>query len=260
MDDLGKGDLAGRRALVTGGGTGIGEQFARTLAGAGATVVICGRRLEPLQAAAAAINASGGEVVPVQADVTSEEDVRRLAAEAGAVDILVNNAGGGKRKPWAEVTSDDWREVMALNLDAPFRLAQLFVPPMIERGWGRVVNVSSVYGVVTGNPWFYPQMDWDSVSYVTSKHAVIGLSKYLAGRTARTGVTVNTISPGMFPDTEANLPHSSEESRRRVCDFTPVGRTGDVADLSSALLFLVSPESSFVTGQNVIVDGGWTIW
>jgi NAD(P)-dependent dehydrogenase (short-subunit alcohol dehydrogenase family) len=95
---------------------------------------------------------------------------------------------------------------------------------------------------------------------VTSKHAVIGLSKYLAGRTARTGVTVNTISPGMFPDTEANRVHSSDESRRRVCAFTPMGRTGDVADLSSALMFLVSPDSSFVTGQNVIVDGGWTLW
>jgi len=139
-------------------------------------------------------------------------------------------------------------------------LAQLLVPGMIERGWGRVINISSVYGLVTGNPFFYSDFDWDSPAYVTSKHALIGLSKYLAVRTGDTGVTVNTISPGMFPFTEANAARISAESMRRLREFTPARRPGDVQDLASALLFLASPDSSFVTGQNIVVDGGWTLW
>lgn len=251
--------LAGRRALVTGGGTGIGQQLARTLALAGADVVICGRRSGPLAEAAAEIAALGGAVTAVEADVTSEDDLQRLAA-AGPVDILVNNAGYGRIGPWTEVTMDGWRDVLAVNLDAPFRLSQLLVPPMVERGWGRVVNIASVYGMVTGNPYMYPQFEWDNCAYVTSKHALLGLSKYLAVRTGGTGVTVNAISPGMFPFTEANRDRSSAESLDRLRQFTPEGRTGEVRELASALLFLVSPDSTFVTGQNIVVDGGWTLW
>ncbi len=252
-------DLSGRRALVTGGGTGIGQQLARTLALAGADVVICGRRPGPLAEAAAVIEALGGTVSAVEADVTSEDDLRRLAA-IGPVDILVNNAGYGRIGPWTEVTMDGWHDVLAVNLDAPFRLSQLFVPPMVERGWGRVVNIASVYGMVTGNPYMYPQFEWDNCAYVTSKHALLGLSKYLAVRTGGTGVTVNAISPGMFPFTEANRDRSPEESLNRLRQFTPEGRTGEVRELASALLFLVSPGSTFVTGQNIVVDGGWTLW
>lgn len=191
--------------LITGGGTGIGRQFTESLAGAGAHVVICGRRAEPLAQAVAEITAAGGAATAVTADVSSEDDRRRLAAAAGPVDVLVNN-------------------------------------------------------LVTGNPFFYPDFDWDSPAYVTSKHALIGLSKYLAVRTGDTGVTVNTISPGMFPFTEANAARISAESMRRLREFTPARRPGDIEDLASALLFLASPDSSFVTGQNIVVDGGWTLW
>jgi NAD(P)-dependent dehydrogenase (short-subunit alcohol dehydrogenase family) len=252
-------DLSGRRALVTGGGTGIGRQLARTLALAGADVVICGRRSGPLEEAATEIAAVGGAATAIEADITSEDDLGRLVA-AGPVDILVNNAGCGRIGPWTEVTMDGWHDVLAVNLDAPFRLSQLLVPPMVERGWGRVVNIASVYGMVTGNPYMYPQFEWDNCAYVTSKHALLGLSKYLAARTGGTGVTVNAISPGMFPFTEANRDRSPEESLRRLRRFTPEGRTGEVRELASALLFLVSPDSTFVTGQNIVVDGGWTLW
>lgn len=252
-------DLSGRRALVTGGGTGIGRQLAQTLALAGADVVICGRRSGPLEEAAAEIAAMGGAVTAIEADVTSEDDLGRLIA-TGPVDILVNNAGYGRIGPWTEVTMDGWHDVLAVNLDAPFRLSQLLVPPMVEQGWGRVVNIASVYGMVTGNPYMYPQFEWDNCAYVTSKHALLGLSKYLAVRTGGTGVTVNAISPGMFPFTEANQDRSPEESLRRLRQFTPEGRTGEIRELASALLFLVSPDSTFVTGQNIVVDGGWTLW
>lgn len=250
---------AGRRALVTGGGTGIGRQLAQTLALAGADVVICGRRLAPLEEAAAEIIGLGGAVRAVAADVTSEDDLARIVA-AGPFDILVNNAGYGSIEPWTEITPEGWHDVLAVNLDAPFRLSQLLVPPMVQRGWGRVVNIASVYGMVAGNPYMYPDFEWDNCAYVTSKHALIGLSKYLAVRTGGTGVTVNAISPGMFPLTEANRDRSPEESLRRLRQFTPEGRTGEVQELASALLFLVSPDSTFVTGQNIAVDGGWTLW
>lgn len=263
MDDVGSPagatSLAGKRALVTGGGTGIGRAFTEALVEHGADVVICGRRLEPLESLARELGTGGPTVTPVRCDVTVDADLRALLDASGQVDILVNNAGYGMQGRWTDVPLSEWREVMAVNVDAPFRLAQLFVPAMIERGWGRVVNISSVYGVVVGNPYFY-DFEWDAASYVTSKHALIGLSKYLAVRTGGTGVTVNTLSPGMFPYTEANIDHVTPEDIARTSQFTPMKRVGDVKDLQTALLYLVSPGSSFVTGQNVIVDGGWTIW
>jgi gluconate 5-dehydrogenase len=112
---------------------------------------------------------------------------------------------------------------------------------------------------VAGNPDLY-DFDWDACSYVTSKHALVGLSKYLAVRAGGTGVTVNALSPGMFPYTEANIDLVKAEGIERTSRWTPVKRVGDVNDLRSAILFLVSPGSSFVTGQNIVVDGGWTIW
>ena len=251
--------LLGRRALVTGGGTGIGRAFTEALSEHGAELVICGRRAAPLEAVAAELRSRGRVVTSVPCDVTSEEGRKSLMTAAGEIDILVNNAGYGLQAPWTEVTLSDWRQVMAVNIEAPLRLSQIFVPAMIERHWGRVVNISSVYGMVVGNPYFY-DFDWDAASYVTSKHALIGLSKYLAVRTGGTGVTVNTLSPGMFPYTEANIDFVTPEGIERTSSFTPMKRVGDVKDLRSALLFLVSPESSFVTGQNVVVDGGWTIW
>lgn len=120
------------------------RQFTESLVAAGAHVVICGRRAEPLEQAAAEITAAGGAASAVVADVSREEDLQRLAKTAGPADVLVNNAGYGKRGPWTEVTPSEWREVMAVNVDAPFRLAQLLVSGMIERCWGRVVNISSV--------------------------------------------------------------------------------------------------------------------
>jgi meso-butanediol dehydrogenase / (S,S)-butanediol dehydrogenase / diacetyl reductase len=114
--------------------------------------------------------------------------------------------------------------------------------------------------VLAANPYLYPDFDCDAASYVTSKHALIGLTQYLAVRTGGTGVTANAISPEMFADTEANRHRCSEESRRRLTKFTSEGPTGDVGDLHVALTFLGLPGPGFVTGQNIVVDGGWTIW
>ncbi len=252
-------DLSGKHALVTGGGTGLGRNMVEALAEAGARVTICGRREEPLKTAAAASVAAGRDVRWVVADVTSDSDRRRLFAEVEDVDILVNNAALGERKPWLEVTMDEWRAIMTLNLDAPFALSQLFVPPMVEKKWGRLINVSSIYGIIVGDPSLYGEWGIDLASYVASKHGLIGLTKHLAAMLGGTGVTVNALCPGMFPNTEQNASHS-DGLVPGLAARTPVKRVGNETDLRAAIVYLASPGSAFYTGQSLVVDGGWTIW
>ena len=148
-------DLAGKHALVTGGGTGLGRQMAEALAEAGARVTICGRREAPLKATTAAMAAAGRNARWVVADVTSSADRRKLFEAVENVDILVNNAALGERKPWLTVTIDEWRAILTLNLEAPFAMSQIFVPPMVEKKWGRVINISSIYGLIVGDPALY---------------------------------------------------------------------------------------------------------
>lgn len=248
-------DLAGKRALVTGGGDGLGRQLTEALVDAGAEVIICGRRLEPLERTANELTG----IDFVQADVTQPDDVEKLVAKACDIDILVNNAGVSHRAPWQKETSEDWRAIMTINVEAPFWLIQRFVPGMIERGWGRVVNVASIYGLVAGDASRYPGIGLDIASYFASKHAVIGLTKYLATAIARTGVTVNALCPGMFPS-PANDDALLPEVIAQLEHGTPIGRLGTDRDLRAALLFLAAPGSAFVTGQSVVVDGGWTVW
>jgi gluconate 5-dehydrogenase len=252
-------DLSGKHALVTGGGTGLGKSMTAALAEAGARVTICGRRAAPLNAVVAALRADGYDANAVVADVTQDADRRRLFAEAQGVDILVNNAGRGERKRWLDVTIEEWRAIVHLNLEAPFALAQLFVPPMIEKKWGRVINVSSIYGLVVGDPALYGDWGIDLASYVASKHGLIGLTKHLAATVGGTGVTVNALCPGAFPNTEQN----ASKARDLIDGFaarTPVKRVGEEDDLRAAIVYLASPGSSFYTGQSLVVDGGWTIW
>jgi gluconate 5-dehydrogenase len=252
-------ELAGKRALVTGGGTGLGRQMATALAEAGADVFICGRRVEPLEETVRELAAAGHELGFVQADVTVDADLERLRERAGAIDVLVNNAGYSIRRPWLEVPIDEWREVFAVNVEGPLRVSQLFAPGMIERGWGRIVNIASIYGMIAGDPARYGEAKLDIASYFASKHAVLGLTKHMAVELGRTGVTVNALSPGMFPSppNEAVL---TPDVRQALLDGTPVHRLGSDTDLKAAIVFLASPGASFVTGHNLVVDGGWTIW
>jgi NAD(P)-dependent dehydrogenase (short-subunit alcohol dehydrogenase family) len=252
-------DLSGKHALVTGGGTGLGRQMAEALAEAGARVTICGRRAEPLKAATASLVAGGRDARWVVADVTSDSDRRKLFEEVKGVDILVNSAALGERKPWLTVTIDEWRAILMLNLEAPFALSQLFVPPMVERKWGRLINISSIYGLIVGDPSLYGEWGIDLASYVASKHGLIGLTKHLAVTLGGTGVTVNALCPGMFPNTEQNASKASGLGPG-LAVRTPVKRVGNDTDLRSAIVYLASPGSSFYTGQSLVVDGGWTIW
>ncbi|MBB4662405.1 SDR family NAD(P)-dependent oxidoreductase [Conexibacter arvalis] len=250
-------DLTGCQALVTGGGTGIGRALASALLDAGANVTICGRRADPLEDAVAALG-ERGEIRAVRCDVTSEADVQRLVAAVGAVDILVNNAGYARPEAWDDVTLEQWRDVMSVNVEGPMRLCQLLMPAMMRRGWGRVVNVASLYATLAGDPARYPGRGIDIASYVASKHAVLGLTRHLAVVGGPAGVTVNALSPGMLPGTQD--PPMSPEVVAALAAGAPVGRVGVEDDMRSALLFLASRESGFVTGQNVVVDGGWSVW
>ena len=259
---LGSLSLEGRRALVTGGGGGLGRQMALGLSEAGAEVVICGRRADALEGTVARIRDAGGVATPVPADITVEADVQRLRSAAGAVDILVNNAGIAPNQRWTDVPLDEWRAVFALNVDAMFRLIQVFAPPMMERGWGRIINIASVYGKMGGNPALYPGIDWDVPSYFASKHAVHGITHYLAPRLAPHGVTINSLSPGGFAGSEQNEASGmgSDEMLRLFHAAVPAGRMGAGGDIQAAVVYLASPGAAYVTGQDHTVDGGWTIW
>jgi NAD(P)-dependent dehydrogenase (short-subunit alcohol dehydrogenase family) len=253
--------LDGRRALVTGGGIGLGHHMALGLAEAGADVVICGRREDVLEQCAQEIRAFGRDATVIRADITQEDDLQRLVAGAGQIDILLNNAGIGLLRPWDEITREEWHAVMALNVDALYRLCQLVGPGMLSRGWGRIINVSSVYGLISGDPNRYPpEMRWDNPAYVVSKHAVEGITHYLGTRFAQHGVTVNSICPGMFPSEQGAVDGFAEGWDRPLIENTPARRLGRFEDLNAAAVFLASPGSSFVTGQSIVVDGGWTAW
>ena len=187
---------------------------------------------------------------------------RRIAcayASAGDIDVLVNNAGVASRARWDAVVLDDWRYIMNINVEAPFRLAQLLAPGMVERGFGRIINISSIYGLVAGDPSRYPGHGLDIGSYFASKHALIGLTRSLAVDLGGTGVTVNALCPGMFPS-PANDEVLTPAVAAALEGGAPVGRLGDDRDLRTAILYLAAPGSAFVTGQSVVVDGGWTIW
>lgn len=257
-------DLNGKVALVTGGGSGLGYQYSEALAHAGASLVLVGRTQESLAETADELP---GEHRIVVGDLMADKVYDEIATLADEVDVLVHNAGGDIRKNrWLDQTADDWRATYELNVVAGFRLAQLVVPGMIRRKWGRIITVSSIYGSLGQNP-LYTQPDKDAGAYIAAKHGVIGMTRFLAGRLAEHGITVNSISPGMFPfDPDdpilAKRPwkQPSPELRARLGEATPLKRVGGKRDLGAAALFLASPEASFVTGQNLTVDGGWSVW
>ena len=149
---------------------------------------------------------------------------------------------------------------MTLNVEAPFWLSQLLLPGMIENNWGRIINISSIYGVVAGDENRYPGLGVHMPSYFTSKHALIGLTKFLAAQVAKSGVTVNALCPGSFDSPVNRQYFSPGPLLDAVSQATPMGRIGTDRELRTALLFLAAPGSSFITGQALVVDGGWTIW
>ena len=245
--------LDARVAVVTGASSGLGAHFVGVLVRVGATVVAAARRIDRLEALAEDL---GPQVVPVACDVTVDADLVRLAeigAEraGGAVDVLVNNAGIGFPRAAETEPIDMFRSVVDVNLNALFRLTQLVAVPMIDAGRGAVVNVASMLGQVAAAP-------VKQASYCASKGAVVNLTRELACQWARKGVRVNALSPGWFPSEMTQGMWTDDASLRFVAEHCPMGRRGELAELDGALLFLASDASTYVTGQILTVDGGWT--
>ena len=244
--------LDDRVAIVTGASSGLGVAFAHALVEAGASVVLGARRIEKLRQTQRSIEDAGGTAIVVQCDVSLPEDCRRLVSAAierfGRVEILVNNAGKGTAVPATHETPEQFREVIDVNLNGCYWMAQECCRVM-QRG-SSIVNVSSILGLTTAG---LPQ-----AAYSASKAGLIGLTRDLAQQwSGRKGIRVNALAPGFFPsEMTAQYPASYVESQMpRVL----LGRFGEPVELASALIFLVSDAASYITGQTIVVDGGVTV-
>ncbi len=243
--------LDGQVVIVTGASSGLGNHFARVLHAVGATVVVTARRADRLEALAADLERSS----VIAADVSLAEDRERIVAETierhGRVDVLVNNAGVGNVAPVEEETLDMFRQAMEVNVTALWHLAKLSAPSMIANGAGSIVNVASMLGHVGSTP-------VKQAHYCASKGAVVNLTRELALQWARKGVRVNALCPGWFPSEMTEGMDTDEASQRFIATNSPIPRMGELHELDGALLLLASPASTFLTGQSLIVDGGWT--
>ncbi len=251
-------DLSGRAAIVTGGGSGIGRQMATGLAEAGANLVLCARKPERCEEAAAELErAVGVKAFGMRCDVRDPAEIQavveRTKAELGRIDILLNNAGTSWGAPADDHPLEGWQKVIDVNLTGVFLFAQAAGRVMIDQGGGKIVNVASV-AAFGGAP---PEL-MNAVAYNASKGGVVSFSRDLATKWARYRINVNAIAPGWFPsDMNKVLLHAQPDV---YLEHIPLRRFGGPDDLKGAVVFLASPASDFVTGQVVVVDGGQSAW
>lgn len=245
--------LDGRRALVTGGSSGIGEAMAQALGAAGARVMLVARREAELAAAAQRLVDTAVDASWLAADLADTAALRAVAEQAerrlGGIDIVVNAAGVNLRQPFAEVTPESWQMQLALHLGAPFFLTQALAPGMRERGWGRILNIASLQSV---------RAFADSAPYGAGKGGIVQLTRAIAQAWSPHGITCNAIGPGFFP-TDLTVPvFANATLAQHHAASTCIGRNGALADLHGPTVFLCSDASAYITGQTLMVDGGYT--
>ena len=243
--------LQGKRALVTGGGRGIGQACAHALARAGAQVVVCGRSIRDLAAVAAQVNGTALEV-----DLLDRASTDRMLSTVGRVDILVNNAGMAESASLEKTTDELWDRIVELDATAPFRVTRALVPAMVTQGWGRVVNIASNAGV---SGYGY------TAAYCAAKHAMVGFTRALAIDLARTGVTINALCPGWVETAMAAeaVARIAEKTRRSEADakkaleaMSPQKRMIQPEEVAHAAVMLCADEARGIHGQTIVIDGG----
>lgn len=240
-------------AVVTGASKGLGREMAEALAGAGARVALVARNEELLSEVVRGIRARGGTAEYIMADVTDETaaaEVDQMVKEAfGVCDILINNAGINNRKPIEEMSLDEWHEILEVNLTGPFSMSRTFVPGMKGLRWGRIINMTSIMSHVS-----LP----NRTGYSTTKSGLLGFTRALALELAPYNITVNGISPGPFA-TEMNRPLIEDPDKNsQFLASIPMGRWGKVEEIGSLAVYMCSDAAGFLTGTDVVIDGGWT--
>lgn len=244
--------LHGRCALVSGGNSGLGEAMALALGLAGARVVLMARRLDMLTVSAERLRLQGVAVDSVVCDLATPEGAQQGARDAlalGQVDILVNAAGVNLREPFTEVSPASWLTQIHLHLSAPFFLTQTLAPAMRQRGWGRIINIASLQSV---------RAFANSAPYGAGKGGIMQLTRAIAAEWGPYGITCNAIGPGFFPTALTAPVFSDSELAARHAAQTCVGRNGVLQDVDGLSVFLASDASAYVTGQTIMLDGGYT--
>jgi len=246
-------DLSGKTAIVTGTSRGLGQYFARALAKAGADLVITSRDVSRLTEFKKEMESLGAKVLPVKLDVLSQDDIENMVSAAvkeyGKIDILVNNAGLNIRKPSTEVSWQDWDTVLNTNLKGSFFCAQAVAKEMIKQNYGRIINVGSctcLFGME------------GIVAYTASRGGVLQMTRSTAAEWGKYGITVNVLAPGWFKTKQTAALYENKQWLEYITDRIPLKRPGKPDDLDGALLFLASDASEYVTGQILLVDGGFT--
>ena len=248
-------DIRGQTAVVTGASSGLGVTFARTLAERGVNLVIAARRYEKLVKVAEELSSKYDvKVIPVKTDVSQQKQVINMVKTAleklGSLEIIINNAGIASISPSIDMSLEEWKKVIDVNLTGVFLCARTAAREMIKKEYGKIVNIASIYGAVGDI--------FHAAPYYASKGAVINLTRALAIEWAPYKVNVNSIAPGFFPSEMTAGIFQDEEAMKHILSRTPLGRTGEPLDLKAALIYLASPASNYVTGQTIFVDGGWT--
>lgn len=248
-------DLSGRVAVVTGGNSGIGRAIAEGLAEAGANIVICARRLGLCQKACSEIEELGVKSLPIRCDVTNTGEVNNVIdttiKEFGRLDILVNNAGVGEgEKPVIEISDENWDRTMNINVRGAFFFSRAAAKEMIKQKSGKIINIVSICSFSATQ---------NSAEYCASKGALLQLTRALALELANYNIQVNSIAPGVVDTPMAHEYLATEEGKRDIQLYTPMGRPGHPSEFKGAAIYLASPASSFTTGSCILVDGGYML-